>query len=128
MQLHDSLNRLYRLVADLFLIFFLGAGVWILRSHWSMMIMFFCALELGTLSTHSGYNFPGGFNALHHDFHHYSFTENYGPLGILDAIHGTNKTFKAWLKELNSRDVQDGVDPVIRARMELNEMEKKREL
>ena len=33
-------------------------GTTILQSHWSMMIMFFCGLEVGTLSTHSGYNLP----------------------------------------------------------------------
>lgn len=33
-------------------------GTTLLQSHWSMTIMFFCGLELGTLSTHSGYNFP----------------------------------------------------------------------
>ncbi|SCV67460.1 BQ2448_5071 [Microbotryum intermedium] len=55
-------------------------GILILGAHWSMMIMFFCSLELGTLNTHSGYNFVGGFNSLYHDWHHYAYTENFGPL------------------------------------------------
>ncbi|KAF8316140.1 hypothetical protein DL93DRAFT_795090 [Clavulina sp. PMI_390] len=79
-------------------------GVMILRSHWSMMVMFFCGLEVGTLSTHSGYNLPFNFNALQHDWHHYLFTENFGPTGILDQVHGTNQVFKSWLGELSRRD------------------------
>lgn len=45
-------------------------GVLALQAHWSLLIMFFCSLELGTLCTHSGYNLPGSFNALQHDWHH----------------------------------------------------------
>lgn len=37
--------------------------------------------------------------ALVHDWHHYFNTENYGPVGLLDAIFKTNKTFKAWTSE-----------------------------
>lgn len=97
--------------------------------------MFFCSLELGTLATHSGYNFPLNFNSLQHDWHHCSFppvssfareteegadsyTENYGPTGILDNLHGSNVAFKAWMAELTARG--DGVD----AREELVAMEK----
>ena len=44
-------------------------GVEILGAHWSDMVLFFCSLEMGTLSTHSGYNLPWNFNALQHDWH-----------------------------------------------------------
>lgn len=37
--------------------------------------------------------------ALVHDWHHYFNTENYGPVGLLDTVLGTNKTFKAWTNE-----------------------------
>lgn len=39
-------------------------GVLYLNSHWSLMVSFFCQLELGTLSTHSDYNIPHLHNAL----------------------------------------------------------------
>ena len=55
-------------------------GVTILGSHWSMIVYFFCALELGTLDTHSGYNRPYGHDALVHDYHHFAFNENCKPL------------------------------------------------
>lgn len=45
-----------------------------------------------------------------------SYTENYGPTGLLDTIHGSNLTFKSWMAELTAR----GVDP----REELVAMEK----
>ncbi|SCZ93832.1 BZ3500_MvSof-1268-A1-R1_Chr6-3g08915 [Microbotryum saponariae] len=104
-------------------------GIMILGAHWSLMIMFFCSLELGTLNTHSGYNFVGGFSALQHDWHHYAYTENFGPTahtnahgrvlvdirgfafprsvpfpGILDKIYGTNKAFTSWIEELTRRE------------------------
>lgn len=79
-------------------------GLAILDSHVSLVIMFFCSLELATLSTHSGYSLPFNTNALQHDWHHYFYTENYGPTGLLDAVHGTNTVFRAWLKELARRD------------------------
>lgn len=37
--------------------------------------------------------------ALVHDWHHYFYTENYGPVGLLDTIFKTNKAFKAWTSE-----------------------------
>lgn len=86
--------------------------------------MFFCGLEMGTLSTHSGYNLPFNYkcvvvlnshasrltlfgnSALQHDWHHYFYQENYGPTGALDALHGTNVVFRAWISELSRRDLE----------------------
>ncbi|BEI89683.1 uncharacterized protein CcaverHIS019_0210450 [Cutaneotrichosporon cavernicola] len=79
-------------------------GIVIMRPHWSLMILFFCSLEIGTLCTHSDYNIPGLYDALIHDWHHYAFTENFGPTGLLDDILGTNKQYKVWLAELRRRD------------------------
>lgn len=51
-----------------------------------------------------------------------AFTENFGPIGILDHIYGSNRVFKAWLGELRLRDC--GRDP----RVALAAMEKEKEL
>ncbi|KAL8287496.1 hypothetical protein RQP46_003354 [Phenoliferia psychrophenolica] len=107
-------------------LFPLVVGILLLQAHWSMMIMFFCNLELGTLSTHSGYNFPGSFSALEHDWHHYSFTEMFGPIGLCDEIAGSNKVFKAWLAELGSRN-EGGKATTAQAREALAELEVQRE-
>jgi sterol desaturase/sphingolipid hydroxylase (fatty acid hydroxylase superfamily) len=88
-----------------------------------MLWMFFCSLELGTLSTHSGYNLPWNFNALQHDWHHYSFLENFGPSGILDELHGSNKKFKGWLAELARRDGKGDRRTLMKAREELAKLE-----
>jgi len=74
-------------------------GLVILGSHWSMVNYFFCGLELGTLCTHSGYNVPYLFNSLIHDWHHFSFEENFGPTGLLDAFHGSDTRFQEALKK-----------------------------
>lgn len=34
-----------------------------------------------------------------------SFTENFGPTGLLDELLGTNKGYKSWLGELKRREV-----------------------
>ncbi|KAG9049150.1 hypothetical protein FS837_011069 [Tulasnella sp. UAMH 9824] len=78
-------------------------GLVILGSHWSLIVMYFCDLEIGTLCTHSGYNIPYCHRSLTHDYHHYSFNENFGPLGILDALYGTSKSFKKIMKEAQDR-------------------------
>lgn len=82
-------------------------GVIVCRAHWSLMIMFFCGLELGTLSTHSDFHLPFNYNALLHDWHHYAYTENFGPTGLLDGIYGTDSNFRKWLAELSRRDADD---------------------
>ncbi|GAC92749.1 sterol desaturase [Pseudozyma hubeiensis SY62] len=104
-------------------------GLLITRAHLSVQYLFFSGLMIGTHAQHSGYNsestchafspdarcassrrltkalfFPAAAVpfltcALVHDWHHYFNTENYGPVGLLDAIFKTNKTFKAWTSE-----------------------------
>ncbi|KAG2004240.1 sphingosine hydroxylase [Coprinopsis cinerea AmutBmut pab1-1] len=98
-------------------------GISLLKAHWSLMIMFFSSLELATLSSHSGYNLPFNNNALQHDWHHFFYTENYGPTGLLDSLHGTNRVFKAWMGELRRRDgggrVKEGEEVLREGRREL---------
>jgi methylsterol monooxygenase len=72
-------------------------GLLILGSHWSMIVYFFCGLEIGTLMTHSGYCIPYMHNPLRHDYHHFAFTENFGPVGLLDWYYGTSKEFSKTL-------------------------------
>ncbi|KAG9049149.1 hypothetical protein FS837_011068 [Tulasnella sp. UAMH 9824] len=78
-------------------------GLVILGSHWSLIVMYFCDLGIGSQFIHSGYNIPYCRRSLIHDYHHYSFNENFGPLGILDALHGTSKNFKKIMKEAQDR-------------------------
>jgi len=55
---------------------------------------------LNTINSHSGYTLPGFPSNEEHDFHHSSFNNCYGLLGILDTLHGTNKAFLARKQKL----------------------------
>lgn len=94
-------------------------GILAVDAHWSLTIMFFLALETATLATHSDYNIPGLNDALQHDWHHYSFTENFGPVGWMDELLGTNRAYKSWLREVKRRDGEDA-GWYRRARVELS--------
>jgi len=58
---------------------------------------------LGTQYHHSGYKMPWSpafdEHPQFHDFHHEMFTVNYGAMGWLDHLHGTDKKWKARLKQ-----------------------------
>uniref|UniRef100_A0A1X7UT11 Fatty acid hydroxylase domain-containing protein n=1 Tax=Amphimedon queenslandica TaxID=400682 RepID=A0A1X7UT11_AMPQE len=43
--------------------------------------------------THSGYHLPFVSSNEAHDFHHSRFNQNFGVLGILDRLHGTDNVF-----------------------------------
>ncbi|KAK7063133.1 Fatty acid hydroxylase domain-containing protein 2 [Halocaridina rubra] len=49
---------------------------------------------LQTLNSHSGYHLPFLFSPEAHDYHHLKFDQNYGTLGLLDFLHGTNAKFR----------------------------------
>ncbi|GIX93964.1 fatty acid hydroxylase domain-containing protein 2 [Caerostris darwini] len=58
------------------------------------LVIIWCGLCMAltmTLITHSGFNFPTflGLPELH-DFHHSKFNYNYGIIGLLDRLHGTD--------------------------------------
>lgn len=64
-------------------------------SHLATSWLWFSLAILRTLNDHSGYHLPGFPSPEAHDYHHMKFTECYGFLGILDYLHGTDRTFRA---------------------------------
>ncbi|KAB8263182.1 fatty acid hydroxylase superfamily-domain-containing protein [Aspergillus pseudonomiae] len=65
----------------------------LLRSH-VLTFWVFLAYELFVTATvHSGFDFFHG-KARMHDLHHEKFNLNYGSLGLLDWVHGTNRLEK----------------------------------
>lgn len=78
-------------------------GITIVPHHWSQAVFTFCYLELHTICTHSGYNIPYMPSNLQHDFHHFAFDENFGPTGIFDNLHKTNKKFVRTMDEARKR-------------------------
>jgi len=65
----------------------------ILKSH-ILTFWAFLGYELfGTATVHSGYDFLRG-QARMHDLHHEKFNLNYGSMGVLDWVHGTDRLRK----------------------------------
>ncbi|KAG8469271.1 hypothetical protein KFE25_007789 [Diacronema lutheri] len=66
-----------------------------------------CAV-LGTQTHHSGYRFPWvafpDQQPFFHDYHHAKFNCNYGNVGLLDWLHGTDRQYKAELAKQAARD------------------------
>lgn len=82
-------------------------GALLVRHHWSQAVFVFLFLEFNTIAVHSGYNVPGLPSNLQHDFHHFAFNENFGPTGLLDKFHSTNRKF---MKVLADAKIKAGGD------------------
>jgi methylsterol monooxygenase len=61
-----------------------------LASAW---LWIFLAITNTTIS-HCGYHLPFISSPEAHDFHHSKFNQNFGVLGILDRLHGTDNVFR----------------------------------
>lgn len=69
-------------------------GVVLLGSHPATAWLWFTIAILSTLNAHSGFHFPLFPSPEAHDYHHLKFTQNYGILGVLDRLHGTDNQFR----------------------------------
>lgn len=69
-------------------------GPLLMGSHTATSWLWFTLAILSTLNAHSGYHFPFFPSPEAHDFHHLKFNQNYGVLGVLDRIHGTDSLFR----------------------------------
>ncbi|XP_069131477.1 fatty acid hydroxylase domain-containing protein 2-like [Argopecten irradians] len=72
----------------------IALGPVITGSHVATAWMWFALALWSTTVSHSGYHFPGLPSPEAHDFHHLKFTQNYGVLGVLDRLHGTDNQFR----------------------------------
>jgi len=72
-------------------------GFWLFNPHILFVYMWIVGASLGTQTHHSGYRLPwiAGFDEQpsFHDFHHQRFNCNYGAVGWLDRLHGTDKAY-----------------------------------
>ena len=69
-------------------------GPLICGSHPVTIWIWHIMINLYTINSHSGYHLPFLPSNENHDYHHYRFSVNYGSLGFLDALHGTDTLFK----------------------------------
>jgi sterol desaturase/sphingolipid hydroxylase (fatty acid hydroxylase superfamily) len=70
-------------------------GPFLMGSHIATAIMWFTLAVVSTTVSHCGYHFPFLPSPEAHDFHHYKFVNNFGMLGVLDRLHGTDTLFRA---------------------------------
>jgi methylsterol monooxygenase len=69
-------------------------GPLIMGSHLSLLWVWYTIALFNTVHVHSGYHLPFMPSSEAHDFHHYSFNNMFGALGILDRFHGTDVEFR----------------------------------
>jgi methylsterol monooxygenase len=70
------------------------AGPMLTGMHVSLLWVWFHFGICTTINTHCGYHLPGLFSPRAHDFHHEKFNENFGVMGWLDVLHGTDQAFR----------------------------------
>ncbi|CAG5124178.1 unnamed protein product [Candidula unifasciata] len=69
-------------------------GPLLLGSHLATAWMFWALALLSTTIAHCGYHLPLLPSPEAHDYHHLKFNQNYGVLGVLDRLHGTDAQFR----------------------------------
>ncbi|CAK7245647.1 MAG: hypothetical protein STHCBS139747_007231 [Sporothrix thermara] len=67
-----------------------GLPPMLLHAHILTYWLFMTVMLVGTATVHSGYDFFDG-AAKMHDLHHEKFNLNYGSVGLMDWLHGTNQ-------------------------------------
>jgi len=69
-------------------------GPFVMGSHFANLLLWSCIAISSTQISHSGYHLPFLPSPEAHDFHHLKFTNNFGVLGVLDRLHGTDASFR----------------------------------
>eukprot|EP00731_Ephydatia_muelleri_P030774 Em0022g288a len=70
------------------------AGPLLLGSHLSVAWLWYALTITSTTINHSGYHLPFLPSPEAHDFHHSNFNQNYGVIGVMDWLHGTDVHFR----------------------------------
>eukprot|EP00057_Strongylocentrotus_purpuratus_P017030 XP_011671504.1 PREDICTED: fatty acid hydroxylase domain-containing protein 2 [Strongylocentrotus purpuratus] len=69
-------------------------GPLIMGSHIATLTMWAMLAQASAINSHCGYHLPLMPSPEAHDFHHLKFTNNFGTLGFLDRLHGTDELFR----------------------------------
>lgn len=81
----------------------LAIGVVLLGPNLATIYLYTVVGTLTFVGHHSGFALPWLSWSVHHDWHHYKYTEAFGTFGVLDRLLGTD----AAMAELNDGDVVD---------------------
>ena len=87
---------------------FLGPAI--MLSHPLMAFAWMFLATFNTINTHSGWEFLHWPSPIMHDWHHYSFTENYGLMGWLDAFHGTDKEYRKMITRNKAKTMKTSIE------------------
>lgn len=85
-------------------------GPTIMHSHPLMAFAWMFLASFNTVNSHSGWEFLHWPSPIMHDWHHYSFTENYGLMGWLDAFHGTDKEFRRMIARNTTKTTNHSIN------------------
>ncbi|XP_059480663.1 fatty acid hydroxylase domain-containing protein 2-like [Neocloeon triangulifer] len=87
-------------------------GPALLGSHPLTAWFWFAYVTFQTLNGHSGYHWPWFQSPEFHDFHHLKFNCNFGSIGFLDHLHGTDSL---WRKsdQFGRHVVLSGLQPAV---------------
>ena len=72
-----------------------AVGPVLLKAHPLTEWIWYSLVVTATLNNHSDYHFPLLPSPEMHDFHHLTFTQNFGTMGLLDYLHGTDRLFRS---------------------------------
>jgi sterol desaturase/sphingolipid hydroxylase (fatty acid hydroxylase superfamily) len=86
-------------------------GPLLMGSHIATAWLWFGLAFASTTVSHCGYHFPFLPSPEAHDYHHLKFTNNFGVMGVLDRLHGTDAQFRA-SKEYQRHFMVLGTTPV----------------
>eukprot|EP01137_Pigoraptor_chileana_P008251 Opistho-2@54813 len=89
-------------------------GPLIMGSHLLTMWLWFSMAIIVTVNVHSGYHFPLMPSPEFHDFHHLKFNNNFGVIGILDYLHGTDQKFRS-SKQFQNHKTLLSLEPLVAA-------------
>jgi len=70
-------------------------GLVVIKAHLASAFIWAFIAGFTTMVDHSGFHFPLFASPHFHDYHHEKFTGNYGILGYLDYLHGTEESFRS---------------------------------
>jgi fatty acid hydroxylase domain-containing protein 2 len=70
------------------------AGPFLAQAHICTYWLWLTVAVATTVNSHCGYHFPFAPSPENHDFHHLAFNVNYGVLGVLDWLHGTDEPYR----------------------------------
>jgi len=87
-------------------------GPSLVGSHFAVAFAWIFTAISTTINGHSGFRIPFGFfgESQKHDYHHSHYIGNYGAIGLLDWLHGTDKGFKKYVQEKNDLSKKDKTD------------------